>query len=106
MRDTVSEPEPSLDDLNSSQPERRLKVLGFFALCGLPNLAVLPRVAALLNDPHAAVRHLAASVLAEQGPKARSCVPALLGVVKHADDLLRRRVCWALGEIGPDEMKS
>jgi HEAT repeat protein len=102
LKDSVPNPQPSLDDLGSPQPERRVKVLGYLALSGQISSSILARVAALLNDPHASVRHMAASVLAEVGPEARSCVPALVNTLKHPDDVLRRRVCLALGEIGPD----
>jgi len=102
LKDAVPNPEPSLDDLNSPQPERRLKVLSYLAINGLAHPNLLARVTALLQDPHAAVRQSAASVLAELAPESRSSVPALIQALKHPDDLLRRRVCLALGEIGRD----
>ena len=102
MKDSVPNPHPSLDDLGSPDPERRLRVLRYLASASSAPPAVLQRVAGLLTDSQASVRHMAASVLAEFGPESRACVPALLSALKLNDDVLRRRVSLALGEIGPD----
>jgi len=69
---------------------------------GPPRGADAPQLAALLEDPCAAVGYWSATLLGRLGAVAGPHVAALANALAQGADMsVRERAAWALGEIGP-----
>src|SRR3954447_23009301 len=93
-------PPPNGDD-PAMQPLANI-VLACLALAAEPGDKPLERLLKELSDPKAETRLAAAEGIAERGQEARAAVPALVKVLKDADEKVRAKAVYALKSMGDD----